>query len=64
MTPDEKLMEEIKKAGDIATEGAPQLLDLLAVATNLGRVYGHRTVDDIREQLVAHFQSRGLFFAN
>jgi len=64
LTGDEELMEEIRKAGDVAAEGAPQLLDLLAVATELGRVYDHRTVEDIREQLVTHFQSRGLLFAN
>lgn len=61
MTDDKKLMEEIKAHAQRAVEAAPNMTDGLALAAALGAKYPHRTVDDIREQITAHWQANGLF---
>jgi hypothetical protein len=62
MNDDDELLAEIAAQADRAVENAPRLMDLKALATVLAQKFGHRTVEDIEEQLVTVWRARGLFW--
>lgn len=62
MTADDELMVEIMAQAEIAKAARPATIDTLVLATELGRRFGHRSVEDIQEQIKAVWRKNGLFW--
>lgn len=61
---DRELMAAIQAAADRAVEARPKLMDILALATELGGRFEHRSVDEIRERIRDVFRARNLHWAD
>lgn len=64
MSEDDELFAEIAAQADNASDNAPTVIDLKALATALSRRFTHRSVDEIEEELEAVWRARGLFLAD
>jgi hypothetical protein len=62
MNDDDELMAGIAARADRAMENAPREMDLKALSVVLAQRFGHRSPEEIEEQLVAGWRARGLYW--
>ena len=62
MSEDDELLAEIAAQADRAADNAPREMDLTALSVVLAQRFGHRTPEEIEEQVVTVWRARKLFW--